>query len=116
MIFIPDKGGMKIMGHNSKFNQKSFAILESQLEASGKSQKQFCQEKGIAFTTFAYYRRKFSKNPSKSKNDFIKIVPASRTTQSNELEIIFPTGTTVKLAATKGLVNAIGELVKENLC
>ena len=82
------------MEKKSKVTERSkdkFLSLISLFEKSGLSQKAFCKEHHVAYSTFQYYLRKFRRKEITSSS-FVEIVPSRKTINPAALEIVFPTG------------------------
>ena len=88
----------------SSREQEMFALVE-EYKNSGQKQKEFCINKGIAFSTFQrwlyLYRAAKSGTESKvqhSKNDFIPITPHSQQAAESVCLIDYPNGVRVRLS------------------
>ena len=73
--------------------QEMMMSLIEQWSESGKSQKLFCQEQGITFTTFYYWLRRYRR--SLDENGFL---PVEISTGAN-IEIRYPCGVVLQLPA-----------------
>lgn len=73
--------------------QLMFSIIEV-WKKSGKTQREFCQEKDIAYSKFQYWMKKYSEQSSLGKNSggFVPVVVNNEPKRSAVMELVFPDG------------------------
>ncbi|CUB06873.1 IS66 family insertion sequence element accessory protein TnpA [Marinomonas fungiae] len=84
------------MNANSALNQ-AWADHIEKWRASGLSIKAFCEQEGLVYHQFSYWRQKFS--PSTNSTTGSKLVPVSLATPfmpSSNLEILLPNGMIIR--------------------
>ncbi|MHB2149757.1 IS66 family insertion sequence element accessory protein TnpA [Calditrichota bacterium LG25] len=92
---------------NSARKQEMFKIIEA-YEQSGQTQRAFCKERELAFTTFLYWLRKYRKEKTKSAS-FIPLNILNRDSNSH-YRIDLPNGIIIHLNGSEGL-KLISELI-----
>ena len=84
------------MNANSALNQ-AWADHIEKWRASGLSIKAFCEQEGLVYHQFSYWRQKFS--PAADSTTGSKLVPVSLATPpmpSSNLEILLPNGVIIR--------------------
>ena len=73
--------------------QLMFSLIEVWKE-SGKTQREFCQEKDIAYSKFQYWMKKYSEQSScgKDPGGFVPVVVNNEPKSSAVMELVFPDG------------------------
>jgi hypothetical protein len=82
--------------HDRIKRQEEMLSLIGQWQESGKSQKSFCQEHELTYTTFYYWLRRYRRG--QDENNFLPIEISS----GSHIEIRYPDGVILQIpAATK---------------
>ena len=70
-----------------------FSLIEV-WKKSGKTQREFCQEKDIAYSKFQYWMKKYSEQSSLGKDPggFVPVVVNNEPKSSAVMELVFPDG------------------------
>ena len=73
--------------------QLMFSLIEV-WKKSGKTQREFCQEKDIAYSKFQYWMKKYSDHSTlEGRRAFVPVVVADQpTTGAAAMELVFPDG------------------------
>ena len=71
--------------------QLMFSLIEV-WKKSGKTQKEFCQEKDIAYHKFHYWFKKYNGGQSQTSEPTFMQVEVNRNTSSRGIEVIYPDG------------------------
>jgi len=83
--------------NQTSLQQLMFSLIET-WQASGQSQKTFCQEKDLAYSKFHYWHKKYLEyqTPSSSGEPFVAVtVKNSRAVEplpAGTMELVFPDG------------------------
>jgi len=89
-------------------------------ETSKEPQKIFCERRGLSYTSFIYWRMKFSKeNSPKPAKQFARIqVPTSTTSPNTPIKLSLPNGIVAIIAngTSKELMEDIFEVLGVKLC
>ena len=91
--------------------QKMFAVIEA-YQASGLTQKAFCQSEGLAFSTFQYWLSRYRKqhrpdHQQSSRHLFVELKPQTPLPSGHigdrSVIVSYPSGVVVSLGATVDL-------------
>lgn len=91
--------------------QKMFAVIEA-YQASGLTQKAFCQSEGLAFSTFQYWLSRYRKqhrsdHQQSSRHLFVELTPQTLLPPNHVgdpgVVVSYPNGVAVSLGATVDL-------------
>lgn len=84
------------MSTNTVLNQAWAAHIEK-WRSSGLSAKAFCEQEGLVYHQFGYWRQKFSSaddTPTGSK--LVPVALATSSKQTSDLEIVLPNGVVIR--------------------
>jgi len=84
--------------------EQSMYLLIEECYASGKTKKNFCEEKGISLHKFYYWRRKYKTNQNSSEKRFIPVSIRQQAGSVREIKMHFPNGVMLELPAGTSLV------------
>jgi len=71
----------------------SFQDLLADLRASGLSQKRYCRERGVCYSTFQYWLRKTKASTQSENSGFLRLVPIPPVSEA--IEVRFKNGAVI---------------------
>lgn len=73
--------------------QLMFSLIEL-FKKSGKTQREFCREKDIAYSKFQYWMKKYSDGSkgAEGKGEFVPVVLKDQNKEAVAMELVFPDG------------------------
>jgi hypothetical protein len=79
--------------NNLTLRQLMFSLIEV-WKKSGKTQREFCQEKDVAYSKFQYWMKKYGEQsrPVADPGGFVPVVVKSEPKSSAMMELVFPDG------------------------
>lgn len=84
------------MNKNTALNQTWAAHIEK-WRASGLSAKAFCDQEGLVYHQFGYWRQKFSSaDDSPTESKLVPVTLATPSKQASDLEIVLPNGVVIR--------------------
>lgn len=84
------------MNANTVLNQTWAAHIEK-WRISGLSAKAFCEQEGLVYHQFGYWRQKFSStDDSPNESKLVPVVLATPSQQARDLEILLPNGVVIR--------------------
>ncbi len=82
--------------HKQVLNQ-TWAVHIEKWGSSGLSAKAFCEQKGLVYHQFGYWRQKFSSsNDSPNESKLVPVAWATPSQQARVLEILLPNGVVIR--------------------
>lgn len=84
------------MSTNTVLNQTWAAHIEK-WRSSGLSAKAFCEQEGLVYHQFGYWRQKFSSaDDSPTESKLVPVTLATPSKQTSDLEIVLPNGVVIR--------------------
>ncbi|WP_111608781.1 IS66 family insertion sequence element accessory protein TnpA [Marinomonas arctica] len=84
------------MSTNTILNQTWAAHIDK-WQSSGLSAKAFCEQEGLVYHQFSYWRQKFSSaDDSRNKSKLVPVALATPSQQTSDLEILLPNGVVIR--------------------
>ena len=72
-----------------------FQELLAEHRASGVSQKRYCEQRGVSYSTFQYWQRKTKADGQARNTGFLRLMPV--TLDIEPIEIRFPSGVVISV-------------------